>query len=666
MSEKFLDSFSLWNADHRLVDWDAGFAQELQFSGVTLEPGLRYADFLHTVACNPFARQFVAEHADFSSIETLVEERSAGFGGNRRSEYRRGNGSILEIDERPTIGGGIRRLTRDVTDERKAGTALLKADRRQDAEDSQQDSAATEIRRNPDGSYAFPPITEAVQRLLDFPPDFVGQDAMLIQTRMPASPEQNARLGAAMEHSAETLEICSIEYRLRDGKNRLRWIRESMMPRREPDGTVVFSGVMRDITREKDAEDQVELLRSVVVRSSDSIGVFETVVSPERGTTILYVNARFVELFGWSEEALVGQPVAILRPREYDGVGASLILAAVGRDDGLPFEYEAVGKGGRRFWVEVRVMTVQKLENGGFRWVVISRDVGERRHAQDELLRAKEAAEAGNLAKGQFLTNMSHELRTPLNAIIGFTELIERGVERTGWVPSYTEYLADVSASGRHLLDLINTILDLSKIDSGQLELDIDAVDLCELTRTSLALVSGMARDGKITISTDIPVDHPDIPGDYLKLKQVLLNIFSNAIKFTPADGKISIALRFTKAKAVITVTDTGCGIPGCDIERVMLPFVQVGNTLSRKYGGSGLGLSIARELCVLHGGMLRIASVEGQGTTVRISLPVSVRPAMPIRHRIASASGSRQPGAAANRGDVVEMRSGLMSATAA
>jgi PAS domain S-box-containing protein len=607
---------------------------------MNLEPGLCYADFLFAAVRNPFARQFVAEHPDFSTAESLIAERLEGFGRDRRIEYRRGNGSIVEIDERRTIGGGVRRFTRDVTDDRKAGTALLKANRRQDAEDSQLDSAPTETRRNPDGSYAFPPITEAVQRLLDFPPDLVGQDAMVIQTRMATSPEENARLGAALERSAETLGICSIEYRVHDGKDRLRWIRESMMPRREPDGTVVFSGVMRDITREKQAEDQVELLRSVVVRSSDSIGIFETVVSPVRSTRVVYVNAKFVELFGWSEGGPAGEPIEVLEPHAYDSVGAALISAAVGRNDGLPFEYEATGKDGRIFWVEARVMTVQKLENGAFKWAVISRDVGERRRVQDELLRAKESAEAGNLAKGQFLTNMSHELRTPLNAIIGFTELIEHGVARTGWTPSYGEYLADVSASGRHLLDLINTILDLSKIDSGQLDLNVGPVDLCQLTRTSLALVSGMAGDAKIAVSTHIPGGHAGIPGDYLKLKQVLLNIFSNAIKFTPAGGKICIGLGFTQAEAVITVTDTGCGIPEGDIERVMLPFVQVGNTFSRKYGGSGLGLSIARELCSLHGGTLSIASVEGQGTTVRISLPLSGRVVTPMRRRMVSQPG--------------------------
>ncbi len=303
------------------------------------------------------------------------------------------------------------------------------------------------------------------------------------------------------------------------------------------------------------------------------------------------------------------------------------VAAAILRDDGIPIEYEAIGRDKRVFWVEIRVMTVQKFANGGFRWVVISRDIDERRHAQDMLIRAKEAAEAGDKAKSNFLANMSHELRTPLNAIIGFTELIEQGVARTGWQPSYTEYLADVSGSGRHLLDLINTILDLSKIEAGQLRLDVGPVDLCDLVRTSLALVSGMARDGRITISADIPPDYREIPGDFLKLKQVMLNIFSNAIKFTPPGGKIAVGVAYTATRAIVTVNhDTA--VAGSRAKRSgaggRQPFVQVGTFApSRKYGGSGLGLSIARELCGLHGGRLTIRSVEGKGTTVRISLPL-------------------------------------------
>jgi PAS domain S-box-containing protein len=623
MLGKFPDSFALFDAEHRLVDWNEGFVQEFQRIGLALTRGLSYAEMLRAARTNLTPAELAVGHPEFDDIEREIQNRLAGFGEERSSEYATPAGRIVRIDEQRSLAGGILRSARDVSDERADGTALLKVNHQQDAEDSDLNSAPVEIRRNPDGSYVFPPVTEAIRRLLDFPPNIDGGDPMVVYTRMAASSERDARLAAALERSAETLEICTFEYQLRDGKNRRCWIRQSMLPRREADGAILFSGVMRDITREKEAEDQVELLRSVVVRSSDSIAIFETDLEPERSTRILYVNAKFTELFGGCADSLVGQPIETLSHLYQDGMSRALVDAAVLRVDGIPVEYEAVGREGRVFWVEIRVMTVQKLDNGGFRWVVISRDVDERRHAQDELIRAKDAAEAGNLAKSQFLANMSHELRTPLNAIIGFTEVIEQGVARQGWQPSYNEYLADVSASGRHLLDLINTILDLSKIEAGQLQLDLDTVDLCELARMSLALVSGMAHEGRIMVSADIPREYPEIRGDYLKLKQVLLNIFSNAIKFTPPEGKITVRVSFTRTSAIISVSDTGCGIPAAELKRVTLPFVQVANSLSRKYAGSGLGLSIARELCVLHGGALTIHSIEGQGTKVRIALPL-------------------------------------------
>jgi len=180
----------------------------------------------------------------------------------------------------------------------------------------------------------------------------------------------------------------------------------------------------------------------------------------------------------------------------------------------------------------------------------------------------------------------------------------------------------DVSESGRHLLDLINTILDLSKIEAGSLRLNIAPVDVCDLVNSSLALVSSLARAGNITLTTDLPPGCPEIPGDFMKLKQVLLNILSNAIKFTPTGGRIETRVVVGDATATITISDTGVGIAPDDLERVTLPFFQVENTLSRKFAGSGLGLSIARELVNLHGGKLEIDSTEGQGTTVRITLP--------------------------------------------
>jgi two-component system cell cycle sensor histidine kinase PleC len=239
-----------------------------------------------------------------------------------------------------------------------------------------------------------------------------------------------------------------------------------------------------------------------------------------------------------------------------------------------------------------------------------------------DLAVARDAAEAASRAKSEFLNNMSHELRTPLNAIIGFTELIAQGVGQTGWLSCYMEYLSDVTDSGKHLLDLINTVLDLAKIQSGQLEMHLEPVNPCDLVKSSVALVSGMARDGGIAISTKIPPDCPDIQVDRLRLKQVLLNVLSNAIKFTGSGGTIHVDVSFARGRAVIAVRDSGCGISENDLERIMLPFVQVDPATSRKFGGSGLGLAIARELCNLQGGTLKLTSTVGRGTTVRLSFP--------------------------------------------
>ena len=637
MSGEFPSSFAFFDADHRLVEWNQGFAQEYAHIGLTLKRGLTYREMLEAAAANLTTEQIFAGHPQLHDAKQELEDRLAGFGEERISEYESGTGRVVRIEERRAVSGGIMRFAYDVTDEHEAGSALLRANRRLDAEASDLTIAQVEMYRSPDGVYDIPPIPDSVRRLLEFTEDMVGKDPMIVYTRMIGGAEP-LNFRAQLEESAKTLLICSFEYQVRDGKDRVRWMRQSMMPHPQPDGSMLFTGAMRDITREKEAEDKVELLRSVVVRSTDSIAVFETSPNPDAKTTILYVNDKFTDLFGGSAEALIGQPIDVMGGNDINGLGVKLMNEALARDDGEPVEYETGGKDGRVFWVEMRVKTVQKLENGGSRWVIISRDITERRHVQDELQRAKEQAEASNRAKGEFLANMSHELRTPLNAIIGFTELIEHGIAQTGWTDSYREYLADVSGSGRHLLELINTILDLSKIEAGQLELDLEPVDLCDLTRTSLALVSGMAHDGQITVTTDIPEVCPEFRGDFLKLKQVLLNIFSNAIKFTPAGGKVAVRVGFTESRAAVVVSDTGCGIPAADLKRVTMPFVQVASSLSRKYGGSGLGLSIARQLCTLHGGNLTIRSTEGKGTTVRITLPLTAKQAANQDHAAISA----------------------------
>lgn len=308
---KFQHSFALFDAEGRLVDWDEGYDQEWQLADISPSADVTYGELLTAALNNPMAREFLANNYPESTPEEVIRTQIEGFGTDRSREYRTQTGRLIQIDEQRTISGGVRRLAHDVTDEREAAGALQAQQRLEEA-DTDTGGVLVETRRNPDGSYVFPTISEGLRRMLHLPAEMVGQDPMMIYSRMLRSETDNVDQAALMEQSAQTLGICTMEYRIRDGKDRIRTIRQSMMPRREPDGTVIFAGIMRDVTREKSAEDEVEMLRSVVIRSSDSISIFESTPGPQRRSKIVYVNDRFIELFGWSHEELVGKPIEYL------------------------------------------------------------------------------------------------------------------------------------------------------------------------------------------------------------------------------------------------------------------------------------------------------------------------------------------------------------------
>ena len=240
-----------------------------------------------------------------------------------------------------------------------------------------------------------------------------------------------------------------------------------------------------------------------------------------------------------------------------------------------------------------------------------------------ELIATAERADAANHAKSQFLANMSHELRTPLHAIIGFSELIKEQAPRTAGRSSIADYAADILISGRHLLELINTVLDLSKVESGTALLTESVVSMADVVNASMISIRSQAEARRIRVEVVMPDHPPMVEVDLTKMRQVLINLLSNAVKFTPEGGRVTVTVaRAPNGGVSVAVADTGIGMTDAEMVIAMEPFGQVDSTLSRLADGTGLGLPLAQRLVELHGGLLSIQSVKGKGTTVTVSLP--------------------------------------------
>ena len=424
----------------------------------------------------------------------------------------------------------------------------------------------------------------------------------------------------------------NLEYRLIATDGRIVWIRDLVSVIKSEDGQTWLYGAMVDVTEQKQIEEALRESEARYQQAERVAGLIHWTIAAgvgHRGQDLrLAFSDTAAAFFGWPVESLPTSTAAfietIVHPEDREKMRRSFAEILRNRAEDFTQEYRIQRKDGSVAVVSEigrRLLSDDGKLQSAFGTI---QDITERKQTEDALRRAQMEAEIANRAKSQFLANVSHELRTPLNAIIGFSEIMNGELMGPLGSPVYREYASDIHESGRHLLAIINDILDLSRVEAGQTALNESMIEIQKLVAACLILVRGKAHAGGLTISVEAPTAVPEIAGDERLLKQTLLNLLSNAIKFTPKGGAIRIATKTTPAGIEIAVMDSGIGMSASEVEKVAKPFVQLENWLVRKYEGTGLGLSIAKAFCELHGGRLEIVSAPGKGTTATIHLPAS------------------------------------------
>ena len=378
-----------------------------------------------------------------------------------------------------------------------------------------------------------------------------------------------------------------------------------------------YRGTGSDVTAHYEAASQLTKLSQAVDQSPNAVMITDT------GGRIEYVNARYAELTGYTAQEAIGKSVFDLEAGAVVSAEDETVLRTL-RDMGVwQGELEQRRKDGTPYWAAVSISPIRGPDGAVSHFLAIKEDISQRKRMEREIVTAHNQAQAANRSKSQFLANMSHELRTPLNAIIGFSEIIRDKALGGEMDERYSDYAQDINISGRHLLDLVNEILDLSKIEAGHFKVAPETVNLEEICRDLLRLMKVDAEKRDLRLHLELSPDLPPLYADVRGLKKIILNLLSNAIKFTHAGGQVHLsAVPSADGEVTIAVSDTGVGIPPDQIERVLLPFEQVDNQYSRSGGGTGLGLALIKGLMELHGGRIEIDSEVGKGTTVTVSFP--------------------------------------------
>ncbi len=392
---------------------------------------------------------------------------------------------------------------------------------------------------------------------------------------------------------------------------------------RGPNGEIVaIIGVVQDMTARVAAEEALKESEAAYRFMTDEAS--DIISRHSADGRLVFISPAVRRILGFDPAEMIGRgPFEGTHPDEIENLKTALAEARR-KDETASYSYRVRRRDGDYVWFETHLRFVKNPETGAFEGAIsVSRDVTARKEFEEELHAARERAEAASHTKSRFLANMSHELRTPLNAIIGFSDILAREMFGPMGSDRYSEYAKLINESGAMLLDLINDLLDMSKIEAGKFELHYEDILVTEAIDASMRIMSRRAEEKNITVSARTEPEGLRLRADQRAFKQILLNLLSNAVKFTSTGGKIEVEAIGRGPGLRLVVRDTGIGIPSDVLPRLARPFEQASNDPSRAHGGSGLGLALVKSLTQLHGGEFSIKSKEGHGTEVTVTLPL-------------------------------------------
>ncbi len=630
--DSIVDGAALYNKDNRLIRCNANYIAYFPGLEDIIKPGMPYRTLIERAA------QLGEPDEIKDWLITDVETRIGLFEQGRKNiEIAHADGLWVRVDYYKIPVGGTFVITADITERKSMEVSLAESNQRLEA---RVEERTAELRA-------------ANQRLIDFTEtasdwlwemdadlrftyfsdcatDFKGRDKkdFLGKTRQEIAGDK--ALSESWKKHFEDLAArrafreFTYEHLGADGNPVL--ISIGGKPVFDADGTFKgYRGTGTDLTEQRRTTDEMKKSQLLFRGLFDAV-VFGVVLHSSDGKNRVRVNPGFCKMVGYSEEHLLTEAYEKLTHPEDLEISLELRRKLhQGEIDHFILEKRYICQNGDVLWCNVLQTVIRDDQGDVINYISFIQDITQRKNDEAALLAMKNEAEIANRAKSNFLANMSHELRTPLNSIIGFSSIIAGNMFGEHNVSAYGDYGQNIKKSGEHLLQLINEILDLARVEAETIDINSQPTDIGAVILTCVEMTMHESEKFGVRMNVEKPNDPLILDVDELHIKQIMINLLSNAVKFTPEKGRVTVqASKDIQGNVIVDISDTGIGIAPEDIPLVVQPFAQVTDSMTRNHDGAGLGLAIVKSLTELNGGKLHISSEVGTGTQVTLRFPAA------------------------------------------